>query len=101
MLKNLPRKTLYRITNLTNAILRLQYFANSWKNSIIIPIHKPGKDPFNPTNYRPISLLSSLSKVVEKIILNRLKPKVENQLIPYQFGFRKNHSTVAQLLRMT
>ncbi|GBO01041.1 putative RNA-directed DNA polymerase from transposon X-element, partial [Araneus ventricosus] len=80
MLKNLPRKTLYRITHLTNAILRLQYFPNSWKNSIIIPIHKTGKDPFNPTNYRPISLLSSLSKVVEKIILNRLKPKVENQL---------------------
>ncbi|GBN45015.1 hypothetical protein AVEN_56211-1 [Araneus ventricosus] len=67
MLKNLPRSTLYRITNLTNAILRLQHFPSSWKNSIIIPIHNPGKDPFNPTNYRPMSLLSSLSKVVKQL----------------------------------
>ncbi|GBM67993.1 hypothetical protein AVEN_218848-1 [Araneus ventricosus] len=83
---------------------------DSWHNkicnangdSIIIPIHKPGNDPHNLTNFRPISLLSSLtlSKLVEKIILNRLEPEVEHQLIPYQFGFRKNHSTVSQLLRM-
>ncbi|GBN23510.1 putative RNA-directed DNA polymerase from transposon BS [Araneus ventricosus] len=64
-------------------------------------MHKPGKDPHNPTSYRPISLLSSLSKVAEKIILNRLKPTIEDKLIPYQFGFKRNHSTIAQLLRMT
>ncbi|GBO32311.1 putative RNA-directed DNA polymerase from transposon X-element [Araneus ventricosus] len=101
MLQNLPIKMICRITKLINAILKLQYFPKPWRSAIIVPIHKPGKDPHNPTIYRPISLLSSLSKVAEKIILNRLKPTIKNKLIPYQFGFKRNHSTIAQLLRMT
>jgi hypothetical protein len=52
---------------------------------------KPGKPPTELTSYRPISLLPTVSKVLEKLLLKRLFPVVEsNGLIPNrQFGFRK------------
>jgi len=57
----------------------------------------------NPDSYRPISLLSSISKLFEKIIHTRLLFYLNAiDIIPkFQFGFRSNHSTVQQLLRIT
>ncbi|GBN34810.1 hypothetical protein AVEN_225996-1 [Araneus ventricosus] len=52
-------------------------------------------------SYRPISLLSTISKQTEAIILQRLTTITEEKLISYQFGFRKKLSTTDQLLRMT
>ena len=65
-------------------------------------IAKPGKDVTDITSYRPISLLPILSKILEKIILKRLTPIIEdNKLIPsHQFGFRKHHGTVEQAHRL-
>ncbi|GBN07685.1 putative RNA-directed DNA polymerase from transposon X-element [Araneus ventricosus] len=76
-------------------------FPNQWKTAIVAPILKPGKNPRDPSSYRPISLLSSLSKKAEAVILKSLTEATEDQLIPFQFGFRKNLSTVQQLLRIT
>ena len=61
----------------------------------VIPVFKSG-DPRLPNNYRPISLLSNFSKILEKVMANRLTNYLEqyNLLSPSQFGFRKNHSTV-------
>jgi hypothetical protein len=66
----------------------------------VIPIPKPGKDHPNPSNYRPISLLSSISKVFERIILKCLGCFIStgNILPDHQFGFRVAHST-SHLLR--
>ncbi|GBN62782.1 putative RNA-directed DNA polymerase from transposon BS [Araneus ventricosus] len=44
---------------------------------------------------------SALSKIAEAVILNRIEDAIEDQLIPYQFGFRENLSKVQQLLRIT
>jgi retron-type reverse transcriptase len=59
-----------------------------------VPLHK-NKERDQVTNYRPISLLPSISKVYEKIIHKRIVGFMENQNIlnPRQFGFRKQHST--------
>jgi hypothetical protein len=80
----------------------LGYFPTIWKVAKVIPIDKPNKPPSDVNSYRPISLLSSLSKLLERIIASRLTKFVnQNHLIPdTQFGFRKKHSTVSQLARI-
>ena len=60
---------------------------------------KPGKDPAQPTSYRPIRLLDTFGKLFEKILLTRiLYEEGERGLLrEEQFGFRLRHSTSLQL----
>lgn len=83
--------------------IKAGYFPIVFKKAIVIPIPKPGKDPSLTSSYRPISLLSNLGKLLEKIILRRLNTFFnENQLISkHQFGFRKEHSTIHEIKRNT
>ncbi|GFX09265.1 probable RNA-directed DNA polymerase from transposon X-element [Trichonephila clavipes] len=103
MIKNLPLKFLLFITLLINQLFKNNYFPNSWKTAVVIPILKPDKDSALPSNYRPISLLSCLSKVYEFVLLQRLNQHCAafNFIIPQQCGFRPKCSTVHQLLRVT
>ncbi|GBP49153.1 RNA-directed DNA polymerase from mobile element jockey [Eumeta japonica] len=73
-----------------------------WKTSQIVMIHKPGKPPNEASSYRPISLTPVLSKLWERIVLERLSPCLEiNYVIPdHQYGFRKHHSTIEQVHRV-
>ena len=61
-------------------------------------ITKPGKNPNDITSYRPISLLPVLSKILEKILLQRLPPIIEKSKLirSHQFGFRKKQGTIEQ-----
>ena len=68
-LKQLPPPIIQRITNIYNASFKLRHFPSAWKTAKIIPIMKQGKSPKNPNSYRPISLLNSLNKILEKLIL--------------------------------
>ncbi|GBN27536.1 putative RNA-directed DNA polymerase from transposon BS [Araneus ventricosus] len=79
------------------------YFPQCWKTAVVVPIPKPDQDLNLLQNYRPISLLSSLSKVYESVLLKRLNQFLDNNniIISEQFGFRKNLSTSHQLLRVT
>lgn len=102
LLKRLNIKAYTLLSKIFNRCLELHYFPSIWKEAKIIPIRKPGKDPTLPSSYRPISLLSALSKLFEKLILNRLISFVDEQniLLPEQFGFRKGHATTHQLVRV-
>ena len=100
-IKQLPRIAVNYLTNIFNACLTFGYFPSIWKTAKIHPIRKPGKDNSIAINYRPISLLPTLSKIFEKIILSRLKESVGNKIINEQFGFREKHSTTHQLNRLT
>jgi hypothetical protein len=81
--------------------LKLCYFPKQWRHTTVIPIPKPGRDHLDPSNYRRISLLSSISKIFERIILRRLNAFISghNVLSNHQFGFRTAHTTTHQLNR--
>ncbi|GFW61862.1 RNA-directed DNA polymerase from mobile element jockey [Trichonephila clavipes] len=103
MLKNFPIKLILILTILINKILKFNHFPENWKEAIIFPINKPGKDPHLATSYRPISLLSTIGKLTESIILLRLKNFINsnNLLNPNQYGFTTKLSTLHPLLRLT
>ena len=70
------------------------------KTAKVVPIYKSKqKDQF--TNYRPISLLPTISKNLEKIIHQRIYGFIENILYNSQYGFRPNHSTINALTEFT
>lgn len=102
LLKQLPKKALIALNHIFNACMRFSYFPVAWKNAKVIAIQKPGKDPFNSSSYRPISLLSSLAKIFERILLSRINLHIydENIIPNQQFGFRKFHSCNHQLARV-
>ncbi|GBP35810.1 Probable RNA-directed DNA polymerase from transposon BS [Eumeta japonica] len=102
LLKELPRKCLVFLTILFNATFRTSHVPTLWKTSQIVMIHKPGKPPNEASSYRPISLTPVLSKLWERIVLERLSPCLEiNYVIPdHQYGFRKHHSTIEQVHRV-
>ena len=103
LIKKLPEATLSSLVTILNKCLELAYFPEKWKNAKVIPILKPDKNPAEASSYRPISLLSSISKLFERIILNRMMSHInENSIFAdEQFGFRLGHSTTHQLLRVT
>ena len=69
-----------------------------WKEAIMIPIHKKGKDRRKSSSYRPISLTSCVVKTMERIINGRLMYYLETEKIlsEEQAGFRQFRSTEDQ-----
>ena len=57
-------------------------------------------DPFGKVNFRPVSLLSHISKVCERIIFNQISTYFETYFSKFLTGFRKNHNTQHSLLKM-
>ena len=87
------------LRKLFNKSLRLQHFPDSWKDANVIPIHK--KDNFTkPCNYRPISLLSYLGKLMERCIHKHISNylKQNNVITHFQSGFQSGDSTINQLV---
>jgi hypothetical protein len=85
-----------------NRPLSTGIFPSGLKNSQVHPIYKKG-DKTDITNYRPISLFTSFSKIFEKVIFNRLHTyiSVNNILDSDQYGFRKNSSTETAAFNLT
>ena len=73
------------------------YIPQEWRVHKITPIYKSG-DRTLIKNYRPISLLCTISKVLERIIHNNIINFVTNSISPAQFGFLRKHSTLQQML---
>jgi len=74
---------------------------NAWRQAKVIAVSKPGKDPHEAASYRPISLLSVCFKAMERLILNRINPTVDEVVVIEQAGFRRGRSTCDQVLALT
>ena len=103
MIKQLDINTKKILLELYNEIYNKGHVPQTWKHSLIIPINKPGKDPRHSTNYRPISLTSCLSKILERIINRRLQWTLENgQLLnKFQSAFRRKRGTADNIAYLT
>ena len=99
-LKNAPDNIKEYILELFNHSWLTESVPNKWLESLLIPVCKPQKDPSEIKSYRPISLLSCISKLMERMVAHRLEWLVEtkNLISSSQSGFRKQRSTVDQLL---
>jgi hypothetical protein len=91
-----------KITHIINAAFRMRYIPRIWKMAEVLMISKPGKPPNKVDSYRPISLLPIMSKLIEKLLLIRLKSVIaKKNLIPdHQIGLRNQHSTLEQVHRI-
>jgi hypothetical protein len=72
-------RPLVQLTHLFNHCLRLSHFPESWKEANVITLPKPGKAPKFPQHLRPISLLSTTGKLLEKVILNIVQKHIEDR----------------------
>lgn len=75
-------------------------YPSIWKVSYIAPIFKSGEF-YNVENYRPISLLPIISKIVDKLILMHFRDKTSNLLAKNQHGFTSGESTLSNLMEFT
>ena len=89
------------LTKLFNNLLEKGSFPEVWKTANVCPVHKKGNKS-EISNYRPISLLCNMSKVLEKVVYKRLYDYLmeNNLLIEQNSGFKKNDSTINQLLKI-
>ena len=87
------------LVHVLNLSIQQGFFPNEMKIAKIIPIYK-SNDPTNIGNYRPISVLPLISKLLERIMYNRLISFIDKHqiLYKYQFGFRRNHNANQALI---
>ena len=85
------------MTFICNLIFKIAIFPSYWKRADVIPIFKGKGLASNPESYRPIALLSVISKVVESALLARMRSICNNGLSDEQHGFRSGRCTVTNL----
>ena len=100
-LKNLGPRAREWLAIFLTRIISEKNLRKSWKITKIVAIPKSGKDPKMASSYRTISLLSMCYKLLERIILHRISPAVDEILNIEQAGFRPGRSTQDQVLALT
>jgi hypothetical protein len=102
ILKLSARSIAPSLAYLFNFSLRSGVFPDEWKAAKVCPIHKKGSK-LDPGNYRPVSVLPAISKIMERIVHDQLYSYLasNNLLSPQQSGFKKLHSCQTSLHRMT
>ncbi|CAB0034341.1 unnamed protein product [Trichogramma brassicae] len=80
----------------TTTCLETGVFPSSWKRQRLVLLPKPGKPPDEPSSYRPLCMLDTAGKILERIICDRLEAFTERPggLSERQYGFRKGRSTI-------
>jgi hypothetical protein len=103
VIKNLSKKATVQLSYIISAIIiKLNYFPESYKMALVIPVLKPTKRRDRTESYRPISLLNTISKIAEKVIYDRFNRILDMLKIKKrcQFGFKEDHSATQQVARI-
>ena len=93
LLKKLIHQIAPVLVEVFNKSMTMGEFPTVMKLAEVVPLYK-SKESFLETNYRPISLLTTMSKILEKIMYRRIYSFLQNtgQIYENQYGFRANHS---------
>ena len=89
------------VANLANISFAQGSFPTAYKTAQVTPLlKKEGLDKTLPANYRPISNLNNISKILERLFLKRIQPHITTSpnFNPFQSAYRRNHSTETSLL---
>lgn len=102
LLKSMKESLSIPLSKIVNKSLQSGIVPACLKLAKVVPIYKT-KDKMQLTNYRPISLLPSISKILEKVVHKRVSKFLEtnNILFDNQFGFRQNRSTIDAITKFT
>ena len=94
VLKNCEPELSYLLTELFSKCLKESCFPDCWKVSSVVPVFKNVGERSAAKNYRPVSLLSVVSKVFEKLVNNRIVDHLEKSGLfsDFQYGFRSCQS---------
>ena len=89
------------LTHIINLSIRKGKFPEIWKSFKVVAVFKKG-DKSSCKNYRPVSLLSVVSKILERVMYDQLVQYLtENELLdPNHHGFRQNRSTTTAILNL-
>ena len=95
VLKNCELELSYILPELFNKCLKESCFPDCWKVSAVVPVFKNVGERSTAKNYHPVSLLSVVSKVFEKLVNNRIVGHLEKcgLFSDFQYGFRSSQST--------
>ena len=95
VLKNCELELSYILAELFNKCLKESCFPDCWKVSSVVPVFKNVGERSTAKNYHPVSLLSVVSKVFEKLVNNRIVDHLEKcgLFSDFQYGFRSSRST--------
>ena len=95
VLKNCEPKLSYILAELFNMCRKEFYFPDCWMVSSVVPVFKNVGERSTAKNYHPVSLLSVVSKVFEKLVNNRIVDHLEKcgLFSDFQYGFRSSQST--------
>ena len=98
MLKLAAPNIVHVITNLCNLSISSRTFPSTWKKAKVLPLHKKNSKG-DPSNYRPISILPALSKLLERHVSNYMFEflSAHELIVSRQSGFRPKHSCEAAL----
>ena len=102
VLKNCLDILITPITDIINILMETSTFPQNFKDAHVGPLTKTSLPKNELKNYRPVSNLSCISKILEKIVANRLQAHIKKNHLsnPLQLAYRKHHSTESALLKV-
>ena len=101
MLKRLGKHSIEWLSRTFSDVLETGKCPRDWKRTIVLAILKPGKPAERADSYRPIALLCCIFKLLERVILMRISPVVDQAIPTEQAGFRPKRDTTEQIVGLT